>query len=120
MTDDEARQAFAEAVNMRPKELEEWLRTEESNSVGQDRDGDGEAEGHAMGRQIVELLHKKKGDQDEEDVKAMRHVVSYVHRHLAQGGPKADVEHSRWRYSLDLPHPPGHDPLKPGPHPTGR
>ena len=39
----------------------------------------------------------------------MRKVVGYVRRHLAQGGPAADKEHSRWRYSLmnwD------HDPLK--------
>jgi hypothetical protein len=117
MTDDEARTAFAEAVNMRPKELEEWLRTDESTAVGWDRDGDGEAEGHAMGRRIVELLRKRKPEQTEEDVKAMRHVVSYVHRHLAQGGPKEDAEHSRWRYSLMNW---GHDPLRPGPHPTGR
>jgi hypothetical protein len=116
-TDDEARAAFAEAVNMKPKELQAWLETEDSLSVGQDRDGDGEAEGHAMGRQIVELLQKKRADQTEEDVKAMRHVVSYVHRHLAQGGPKDDKEHSRWRYSLMNW---GHDPLKGGPHPTGR
>ena len=41
MTDDEARKAFDEAVNMKPRELEAWLKTEESLSVGQDRDGDG-------------------------------------------------------------------------------
>ena len=117
MTDDEARQAFAEAVNMRPRELEDWLQTEESNAVGQDRDGDGEAEGHAMGRRIVELLRTKRGEQTEEDVKAMRRVVSYVHRHLAQGGPAEDKEHSRWRHSLMNW---GHDPLGPGPHPNGR
>jgi hypothetical protein len=117
MTDDEARKAFGEAVNMRPEELRQWLETEESLSVGQDRDGDGEAEGHAMGRQLVDLLQKGAGDQDEEDLRRMRKVVSYVHRHLAQGGPKDDVEHSRWRYSLMNW---GHDPLKSGPHPTGR
>ena len=39
----------------------------------------------------------------------MNKVVGYVHRHLAQGGPKEDVEHSRWRHSLMNW---GHDPLK--------
>ena len=39
----------------------------------------------------------------------MAKVVAYVHRHLAQGGPKDDAEHSRWRYSLMNW---GHDPLK--------
>ena len=43
MTDDEARQTFAEAVDVRPKALEARLRTEESDAVGWDRDGDGEA-----------------------------------------------------------------------------
>ncbi len=38
----------------------------------------------------------------------MRKVVGYVHRHLAQGGPQKDKEHSPWRYSLMNW---GHDPL---------
>jgi hypothetical protein len=38
----------------------------------------------------------------------MRRVVSYVHRHQAQG-PKNDIESSDWRYSLMNW---GHDPLK--------
>ena len=32
-------QGFDEAVNMSPKELEEWLETEESKSVGQSDGG---------------------------------------------------------------------------------
>jgi len=39
----------------------------------------------------------------------MRKVVGYIHRHLAQGGPKEDKEHSAWRYSLMNW---GHEPLK--------
>jgi hypothetical protein len=39
----------------------------------------------------------------------MRRIVGYVHRHLAQGGPEHDKEHSKWRYSLMNW---GHDPLK--------
>ena len=39
----------------------------------------------------------------------MRKVVGYVHRHLAQGGPAQDVEHSKWRYSLMNW---GHDPQR--------
>ncbi|MDQ1230054.1 hypothetical protein QE379_001480 [Sphingomonas sp. SORGH_AS 879] len=39
----------------------------------------------------------------------MKKVVGYVHRHLKQGGPGKDVEHSPWRYSLMNW---GHDPLK--------
>jgi hypothetical protein len=32
---------FDEAVNITPKELEEWLQTDESRSVGQSDDGGG-------------------------------------------------------------------------------
>ncbi|WP_207457161.1 DUF3140 domain-containing protein [Desertivibrio insolitus] len=99
---------FDDAVNMTRSQIEKWLQTEESQSVGMSKDG-GEAVGHEMGRHIVELLDKKKGDLGEDDLKAMKKVVGYVHRHLAQGGPEDDVEHSRWRYSLMNW---GHDPLK--------
>ena len=39
----------------------------------------------------------------------MHKVVGYIHRHMAQGGPADDKEHSRWRFSLMNW---GHDPLK--------
>lgn len=102
------RKEFDEAVNMAPKELEEWLETDESQGVGQDS-GDGEATGHKMGRRIVELKRTKKDDLSEDDHDAMAKVSGYVARHLKQGGPKEDVETSKWRYSLMNW---GHDPLK--------
>ena len=99
---------FAELVNMTPKELEEFLETEESRAVGQ-KDGDGESTGHASGRRIVQIQRTKKADLTEDDEAHMAKVVGYVKRHLAQGGPDDDVEHSKWRYSLMNW---GHDPLK--------
>ena len=98
---------WKQAVNMTAKELESWLDTDESQEVGQKKDG-GEATGHASGRRIVKILQSKKGDLTDGDVQHMHQVVGYVHRHLAQG-PGKDVEHSRWRYSLMNW---GHDPLK--------
>ncbi len=98
---------FGEAVNMTRKELEDWLKTDESKSVGQS-DGGGESKGHESGRKIVELLEKNKSDYTDEDVEHMKRVNAYVKRHLGQG-PKGDVEHSNWRYSLMNW---GHDPLK--------
>ncbi|WP_238439365.1 DUF3140 domain-containing protein [Microbacterium sp. JZ31] len=98
---------FDEAVNMTASELEKWLRTDESKSVGQSDDG-GESVGHESGRRIVELLRKKKADLTDDDEAHMRKVVGYVHRHLAQR-PDGDVEDTRWRYSLMNW---GHDPLK--------
>lgn len=89
---------WQDAVTMTPKQLEEWLETDESKSVG-DTGGDGESTGHQSGRRIVEIQRTKKDDLTEDDVAHMRKVVGYVHRHRAQG-PKDDVEHSKWRYSL--------------------
>lgn len=98
------------AVNMTPSELERWLETEESQSVGDTSHGDGggESTGHRSGRRIVTLLQTKKGDLDDDDVAWMRKVVGYVHRHLAQR-PKGDVTETAWRYSLMNW---GHDPEK--------
>jgi hypothetical protein len=96
---------WQDAVNMTASELEKWLDTDESKSVGQ---GDGESTGHQSGRRIVEILHAKKGDLTDDDAAHMRKVVGYVHRHLAQR-PDGDVKDTRWRYSLMNW---GHDPTK--------
>jgi hypothetical protein len=98
---------FGETVNMTPKELEEWLQSDESKSVGQSNGG-GESKGHQSGRRIVEIKRKNKSDYTDEDVEHMKRVNGYVKRHLGQG-PKSDVEDSKWRYSLMNW---GHDPLK--------
>jgi hypothetical protein len=109
VTDDRQRviQDFDEAVNMTRKELENWLQTGESQSVGQS-DGGEESKGHESGRKIVEILRKNKTDYTDEDIDHMRRVVGYVKRHQAQK-PKGDVEDTAWRRSLMNW---GHDPVK--------
>ncbi|KAM3102929.1 DUF3140 domain-containing protein [Phormidesmis sp. 146-12] len=99
---------FQQAVNMTARELESWLNTEESRSVGQIKEGHEESIGHESGRHIVELLHKKHSEYSQDDLSQMQRVISYVHRHSAQK-PSGDIEHTRWRYSLMNW---GHDPLK--------
>lgn len=99
---------WQELVNMAPKELDEWLDTEESKEVGSDS-GDGESKGHKSGRRIVKIKDKNKDDLTDDDYDHMATVVGYIKRHLSQGGPDDDVEHSAWRYSLMNW---GHDPLK--------
>ena len=59
-TRDETYDEFYDCVNMQPKELEEWLETEESKSVG-DND-DGESTGHRSGRRIVEVKRTNKDE----------------------------------------------------------
>ncbi|MBV6625696.1 MAG: DUF3140 domain-containing protein [Rivularia sp. (in: Bacteria)] len=99
---------FDEAVNMTVKQLESWLKTEESKSVGQKDDGDDESKGHKSGKHIIDILEKKKDDYTDDDISHMRKVVSYVHRHCAQK-PDGDIEDTPWRYSLMNW---GHDPIK--------
>ena len=109
MTDDEKTtwDRFHDTVNMTARELERWLGTKESKSVGQ-KQGGGEATGHAGGRRIVEILKAKRADLTDPDYAHMRKVVGYAKRHLAQR-PHGEINESPWRYSLMNW---GHDPTK--------
>ena len=106
---DEIWDEWQELVNMSPKELDDWLDTDESQSVGQTAEGSDESKGHKSGRRIVEIKNKSKSDLADDDWDHMGKVVGYIKRHKAQGGPDEDMEHSDWRYSLMNW---GHDPKK--------
>ncbi|MGB7408131.1 MAG: DUF3140 domain-containing protein [Pontixanthobacter sp.] len=109
MDDDTKQETYSEfydCVNMQPKELEEWLDTKESKSVG-DSDS-GESTGHKMGKRIVAIKNTKKDNLTDDQYDHMKKVVGYVHRHLSQK-PKGDIDDSDWRYSLMNW---GHDPCK--------
>ncbi len=105
---DEIRRDFHDAVNMTASELDDWLDTDESRTVGQKKDGSSESTGHESGRRIVELLHTKKDELSDDDLAHMRKVSGYVARHSAQR-PSGDVTDTPWRHSLMNW---GHDPLK--------
>ena len=109
MNDDqqETYDEFRDLVNMQPKELEDWLETEESKSVGQS-DGGGESKGHRSGRRIVEIKRTNKDDLSDADIDHMSKTVGYIKRHLSQR-PDGDVEDTDWCYSLKNW---GHDPTK--------
>jgi hypothetical protein len=96
---------FKQVVNMSPQQLQSWLKTEDSQKVGQKNGGD-ESIGHKSGERIVELLDRD--DYSDDDLAHMRKVVSYVRRHSAQR-PTGEIENTRWRYSLMNW---GHDPIK--------
>jgi hypothetical protein len=106
--DDDVENDFSEVVNMTADELDKWLATDRSQSVGAGAPG-AESTGHESGRRIAEILRKKKNDLDGDDRDQMQRTVGYVHRHLAQRPSKESIEDSRWRYSLMNW---GHDPLK--------
>jgi hypothetical protein len=101
-------EGFDDAVNMTASELEKWLDSDESKSVGQKSGGGGESTGHESGRHIVKILKSKKGDLSDNDYAHMRKVVGYTKRHLAQR-PSGQIEDTAWRYSLMNW---GHDPAK--------
>lgn len=109
MDDEEQRRTrddFDEAVNMTASELESWLDTEESKSVGESTRG--ESKGHQSGRWIARILRSQRGQLTEHDYEHMRKVTGYVRRHLAQR-PNGEIRDTPWRYSLMNW---GHDPLK--------
>jgi hypothetical protein len=108
MSDADTYAEFHDAVNMTAGELEKWLKTDESKSVGQKSSSGAESVGHDSGRKIIKILHTKKADLTSGDEQHMSKVVGYVHRHLAQR-PSGDVTETPWRYSLMNW---GHDPLK--------
>ena len=107
-SNEEAWSEWQDLVNMTPKEIEDFLDTEESRSVGADS-GDGESKGRKSAKRIIEIKRTGKDDMGEDDWDHVHKVVGYIKRHKAQGGPDEDVEHSDWRYSLMNW---GHDPLK--------
>lgn len=100
--------AFHDHVNMSPRELEHWLASEPSHSVGDTSGSSAESTGHKSGRRIVDIKRTKKADLSDADYAHMRKVVNYIKRHTAQR-PAGDIADTRWRYSLMNW---GHDPLK--------
>jgi hypothetical protein len=99
--------AFAAEINMAADEIEEWLETPESRSVGFRKPGDSESVGHRAGRRIAAILRGDPAELDDEDYRLMRKAVGFVRRHRAQ--EPANMVTSRWRYSLMNW---GHDPLR--------
>lgn len=106
---DEIWSEWSDLVNMSPSDLEDWLATDHSKSVGDT--GDAGSTGRSSGKRIVEIKRTKKADLTDDQWDHMATVVGYIKRHCSQGGPDDDARHSKWRYSLMNW---GHDPLADG------
>lgn len=104
---DEVYDEFYDNVNMTPSEIEDWLETEKSKSVGQDS-GDGESIGRKSAKKIIKIKRKKKDELTDTNYEHMQKVNSYISRHLAQR-PDGNIKDTDWRYSLKNW---GHDPIK--------
>ena len=106
----EIRADFGDLVNMTRKEIEDWLDTDESKSVGQSGGSGGETVGRDSARRIVRILGTKVGDYTGEDIAHMKKTNGYISRHLRQRPHQSENElrEADWTYSLKNW---GHDPL---------
>lgn len=103
------RAAFRASINMSADEIEAWLATAESRSVGFIRPGETESVGRTAGRRIAAIRRLPEEALDDEDYRLMRKAVGFVRRHTAR--PPENRVTSRWRYALMNW---GHDPLRSG------
>jgi hypothetical protein len=104
--DDELWDEFHRVVNMSSRELREWLMTD---SAGEEAEVEPDHAGTPTGREVLEILGKRRSDLTEADVRAMASVVERVHQQR-----RDDLEptagQAAWRHKLMRI---GHDPLKP-------
>lgn len=106
ISDDLVWERWQALMNVPADDLEAWLDTPQSWSVGFKGHGE-ESVGHASGRRNLALLGKERDELGPEDWRQVRRTVGFIRRHLAQR-PEGDVEDTRWRWSLLNW---GHDPL---------
>lgn len=106
-TKDEIWREWRDLVNMSPAEIEHWLDTKESKSVGDT--GNAASTGRQSGKRIIDIKHTTKSKLSDAQWEHMAKVTGYIKRHCAQGGPAENIAQSKWRYALMNW---GHDPLK--------
>jgi len=103
---DVAWESFREIVNMTSEELGAWLGTGASNEDEFPVDPDLSLP--ELGRQVVELLRKRKADLTQRDADVMEQVVDFVLTQEAEG-PAETVTDEEWRRALMTV---GHDPMR--------
>ena len=99
-------QEFHGIVNMTSEELRQWLLTSASGetafrpdpSLGVDR----------LGRGVLHILAKRKGDLTRDDTRIMREVVDFVADRRGAPPPNGPAN-DEWRHALMSV---GHDPLR--------
>jgi hypothetical protein len=94
---------FHRVVNMSPRELASWLRTQSVSSNVENQVG------ALTGQQVLQMLNKRRTDLTPDDLQVMREVIRQVH--VERRGNRASViDRAGWRHRLMSL---GHDPLKP-------
>jgi hypothetical protein len=102
---DDLWEEFHRVVNMTSRELGDWLRVESADENAEELP---DHSGRSLGRRVLAILGKRRGDLTDDDVAAMGKVVETVHGQRRDDlEPTAGDEH--WRHRLmDI----GHDPLQ--------
>ncbi|MGK5638537.1 DUF3140 domain-containing protein [Streptomyces sp. URMC 126] len=97
---------FHAAVNMTSRELQDWLNVQ---AAGERTEEVPDRAGPRTGRQVLDILAKRRTDLTEEDARVMRRVCDVVR---SQRSPDREPEAggTQWRHGLMNI---GHDPLKP-------
>lgn len=104
---DDLWQEFHTLVNMTSRELAEWLRVE---SAGETTEELPDRAGDDLGRRVVGVLGKRRGDLTRDDRDAMAAVVDLVRRERGVDPLEPAAGSDEWRHHLmDV----GHDPLRP-------
>ena len=106
--------SFHQVVNMTSEELRVWLLTEAPAADEDVFPNEPNVELlelglPELGRQVVELLRKRKVDLTEQDADVMEQVVDFVLTQEAEGPANTESD-NEWRRSLMTV---GHDPLRP-------
>lgn len=97
---------FHATVNMTGHELRTWLLTQTSDETAFPAEPDPELP--APGREVVNVLNKRKVDLNDADLKLMATVVAQIEE-LRGNPPPEGVDNAGWRRALmDR----GHDPLR--------
>ena len=99
--------SFHQVINMTSEELRAWLLTEASDD--DEFPVDPNLSLPELGKQVVELLRKRKAELTERDADVMEQVVDFVLTQEAEG-PAATESDVQWRRSLMTV---GHDPMRP-------
>jgi hypothetical protein len=109
---DVAWDSFRQVINMTSEELRAWLLTEASVAEAAESGAlpnEPDPGLPRLGRQVVELLRKRKVEMTQRDADVMEEVVDFVLTQEAEG--PADTENDEeWRRSLMTV---GHDPMRP-------
>ncbi|MGS2645486.1 DUF3140 domain-containing protein [Streptosporangium sp. LJ11] len=101
-------QEFHEVVNMTSEELRAFLLASASASADGADVVNPEAAMPPLGRQVLQVLGKRKADLTADDVETMRQAVDRVEDTLAEGAVDDDDDDRR-RALLEV----GHNPLRP-------